>query len=60
LGNPAKLDDALSDDIDITAHVDEDFVEQLMQGDKVWPLHIPVRLFGLHHEVDGVCQALLK
>ncbi len=60
LGGSTELDNPLGDDIDMFSSVGVDLVEKFVQGDEVRPLHIPMRLLGLHHEVDRVGQALLE
>ena len=37
-----------------------ELVEQLMQGDKLRPFHIPMRLLGLQPKVQHVGQILVK
>ena len=60
LGASTELNDPLGDDIDMLSSVGVDLVEEFVQGDEVRPLHIPMRLLGLHHEVDRVGQPLLE
>ena len=60
LRDATELDDALRDEIDVFPRIGINFVKQLVQRDKVVALHVPVRLLGLHHQVDGVCQPFLK
>src|SRR5581483_10877303 len=44
LGLATKLHDALGDQVRILLHSLGNLVEQLAQGEEIWPFHIPVRL----------------
>ena len=53
-GDAAELDHPLGQQIDVLLHVLVDFVEQLVQGDELRALHVPVGLLALGLEIDAV------
>ena len=54
IGAAAELDRTFRDKIDIILDIRVDFVEQLMQGDEIGPLHIPVCIFTLRLQIDCI------
>ena len=60
LCDTAQLDDTFRDEIHIHTSVRVNLVKDSMQGKEVRPFQIPMGLFGLHHEINGVGQAPLE
>ena len=56
LGDAAELHRPLGDVVHVVLDVLVDLVEQLVQGDEVRPLDVPVGLLGLRLQVDAVGQ----
>ena len=56
LGYAAELHRPLGDVVHVVLHLLVDLVEQLVQGDEVRPLDVPVGLLGLRLQVDAVGQ----
>ncbi len=50
----------LRDEVHVVLDVFVDLVEQLVQRDELWPLHIPVGLLGLRLQVDAVRQPAVQ
>src|SRR5438046_4893018 len=57
LGNAAELHCPLGDVVHVVLYFLVDPVEQLVQGDEVRPLDVPVGVLGLRLQVDAVGQA---
>ena len=58
--NSAQRDDALGNLIDISLNFAGNIVKQLVQGDEVRPLDIPVRLLRLQAQVDQIGESLVE
>ena len=56
LGHAAELHRPLGDLVHVVLHLLVDLVEQLVQGDEVRPLDVPVGLLGLRLQVHAVGQ----
>ena len=54
LDAPAQLDGALGDQIDVVLHVLVHLVEELMQGNEMGALDVPMRLLRLRLQIDGI------
>src|SRR6266436_6515698 len=60
LGGAAQRRDPLGEQIAEFFRGLCDFVEEFMEGDKVWPLDIPMGLLGLPLEIDGRRQVAIE
>src|ERR1700730_1890931 len=60
LGGAAQAGDALGDLIDLFQHGVGDLVEELMQGNEIRALHIPMRMFNLALQIDRVGQGVVQ
>ena len=60
LGGAAQAGDALGDLVDLLQHHIGNLVEQLVQGDEIRTLHVPMRLLDLALQIDGVGQAIIE
>src|SRR6266853_370895 len=60
LGRTAELNDALREQVHVLLHCFVDLVEQLVQGDEVRALDVPVRLLRLRLEVDRLRQPVVE
>ena len=60
LGHAAELHRPLGDLVHVFLHLLVDLVEQLVQGDEVRPLDVPVGLLGLRLQVDAVGQPCVE
>src|SRR5213076_1980182 len=59
-GDPAQLHDALGQQVDVFVGGGVNLVEQLVQGDELGPLDVPVSLLRLQLQVDRVGQSLVQ
>src|ERR1700719_3463813 len=59
-GGAAQAGDALGDLVDLFQHCIGNLVEQLVQGDEVRTLYVPMRLFDLALQIDGISQAIIQ
>jgi hypothetical protein len=57
LGDATELDDALGRQVDVLLDLLVDLVEQLVQGNEVRALHVPVGLLDLRLEIHGVRES---
>src|SRR5580698_2660072 len=60
LGGAAQARDAFRDFVDLLHYEVRYLVEQLMQGDEVRALDVPMSLFDLALQIDGVRQAIVQ
>src|SRR6202041_1333229 len=59
-GGTAQARHAFGDFVDLFQDHVGDLVEQLVQGDEVGALHVPVRLLDLALQINGVGQPIVK
>src|SRR5271163_4882212 len=59
-GGAPKTGHPFGDYIDLFENDIRDLIEQLVQGDEMRALHVPVRLFDLALQVDGVSQPIVQ
>jgi hypothetical protein len=60
LGVAAELHRAFRNVVDVIFHVFVNLVEQLVQGDEIGSLDVPVSLFGLRLQVNRVGQSSIE
>jgi hypothetical protein len=63
ISDPAKLDRPLGYQVDVVFDTFVDLIEELMQRDEVRPFDIPVRVFAMQLQINGIgeaCVALLN
>ena len=60
LRNSPKLNDTLGDKVGVLQRSLPDLVEELVETDETWSLYIPMRLFNLRLQRDGIRQAQVQ
>jgi hypothetical protein len=51
------LDRPLGNELDIVFDIFVHLIKELMQGDEVRPLYIPVRVFAMQLQINGIGEA---
>jgi hypothetical protein len=57
ISNTAKLDRPLGNKVYVVFDIFVHLIEELMQGDEVRALNIPVRMFAVHLQINGIGEA---
>ena len=60
LRHPTQGGNPLSQQIHRFADAGRHSIKQFVQGDKIFPLHVPMRLFGLQLQVEAGGQMLIQ
>ena len=57
ISDTAKLDRPLGNEVDVVFDTFVDLIEELMQRDEVRPFDIPVRVFAMQLQINGLGEA---
>ena len=57
ISDTAELDRPLGNQVDVVFDTLVDLIEELMQRDEVRPFDIPVRVFAMQLEINGIGEA---